>query len=226
MSMMLWTSCTATVAPYYKKCMRPTSFYRTSYCFELPQQEVRSAVAWVLQQAHFPKGKENKVEGRFVTRPTPIPHYSCNAKWSYVVGLEIQVKEYRGVLDTKVFPAWVFQKKLPPLPSPPERNRFTSFEAYDRAYQIYWQQVTARSDMVQKYVTLMKRWQGCDIQRSSLRTVVSIKAKITGYPVDFLGNVQRQKPRSIQSDKTIEYATLREIGRRLKKAQFMPRILP
>lgn len=223
---LLTSSCSKTVASYYRKCMRPTSYYRTSYCFELPKEQVRLAVLSVLRRYHFPKIQETQTHGKFLTEPVSMPHYSCNAKWAYTVGLEIQIQEFRGRISLQSFPTWVFQKTLPALPPAPERHQFPTFDAYDQAYQAYFKQITERSEMVQRYVSLMKQWQGCDVRHGSLRTLVSIQAKVTGYPQDGMGNIQTQQPKVIHSDKTMEYATLREIGRSLNKAQFMPRILP
>lgn len=223
----LATSCVSTpsIAWYYKKCMRPLSYYRDTYCFELPKERVTRAVQWVLKRYRYTLTRNNAATGRFATKPVILPHYSCNRKFTYAVGLEVTVEESRGALSLRKFPAWLEKNKLPPTPRAPERSQFKSFQAYDKALQAYNQKLVDRVTLVNRYVELMHKWQGCNVRKSKVRTVVTVRARVTGYPLDRWGNLNTKKPRKVRSDNTMEYATLREVGKRLGKQRFMPRIL-
>lgn len=221
----LQSSCAPTLGSFYRKCTRPKSYYRNDYCFELPKKDVLKAVKMVLQKGNFPLTSETPTNNSFSTRQVIMPRYSCNAKWAYAVGYEVTVKESKGKLDLSTFPKWVMAKKTQPLPKPPKRESFKTAEAFDKAYQGYLQDSLKRGETLEKFVSLMRSYQGCNVKTSTVRSMVTVKLKVTAYPVDSFGNINKEKGQTKTGDNTLEYATLREIGRKLGKAKFMPRML-
>lgn len=212
----------SSIGKYYRKCTRPMSYYRSTYCFEVGKKDALEAVQWVLKRASYPLKSDKPVNSGYETTPILMPRYSCNKKWAYVVGVNVKVEESKGKLNLSSFPKWVFLKKTPKLPQAPQRKNFKTLQAFDTAYQAYLASALKRSETLNKYVTLMSKWQGCNIRTSKQRSLVSVTLKVTGYPVDNFGNINKKKPKTIRPDRTLEYATLREVGKRLGKMKFMP----
>ncbi len=223
----LGDGCTSltTVAGHYPRCMRPTSYYVKQYCFEMSPQKVFEATTWVLKRYRLPIEASDVSTGSISTKAIHLRRYSCNRKWGYVVALKVSVKESKGLLSLKDFPKWVLQNKTPPLPPRPVREKFKSAELFSKAFERYMKRVEGRHRVLNRYVKLMKYWQGCNVKKAKRRTLVTIKADVVGYPIDSYGALNLKKPKKIKTDRTFEYATLREIGKRLGRVRFMPRIL-
>ncbi len=214
-----------TVGSFYTR-PRVASYYVNRYCFELPKKQVVEAVHWMLTKYNFPIKNKDLERGRFSTKPVYMPRFNHNPKWGYVIALEIRVEESKGRLSLKGIPDWFFQKKRRPTPKPPQRQKYASSEAYEKAVEDYQRRLQELIEGQMRGVALMKRWQGCDIRRSSLRSTVHIKAHITAHPLGRFGQIQRHKKGyPVRSRNRLEYSMLRVLGWKLRRLKNMPRLL-
>jgi len=220
-SLLLGLSSCKTVGSFYNHPL-PASYYVKRYCFELPRTKVQKEVLWLLREYNFPILQADEDQGLFITRPVQMSRYGRRRDRAYVVGLRIQVTESRGKLSLKGLPAWALRQGRPPLPSIPQRSKYPSLEAYLEATSQFQKKVEEINRTSAKGVALMRRWQGCNIHTSTLRTAVQVQANIVAYPYkNNFGQLDKSKPTRVRSDLTLEYSILRVLGWRLGRLRFM-----
>jgi hypothetical protein len=191
----------------------------------MSKEPIIQAVRWLLQHYNFPVVHEDLEKGRFDTKPVYMSRFSRDPRWGYTVALSLQVIEYKDKIQIAHIPAWVFEKKLPPSESRPERSQFADQHSFDAAHEKYMQTMIKRSEYLDQGVKLMRQWQGCDVRTSQLRTAVEVKASFMAYPIGAFGRLKRDQGRKEQSRLTLEYSILRVIAWRIKRLKHMPELI-
>jgi len=194
-----------TIGGFYTR-PRAASYYVNHYCFEIPKHKAIKAIYWMLLRYNFPIQSKDLTQGTFSTKPIHMTRFNHNPKWGYLISFDIHVAESKGRLSLKNIPSWFFQKKQHKMPIPPKRKAFSSYDAYNQAIEQYQKQLHEVITAQTEGVALMKKWQGCNIQKSSLRTTININAKIIAYPLDSFGQLKRkEKGHLIRSKYRLEY---------------------
>ncbi len=219
-----FSSCIPRVASFYRRPSR-ASYYTNRYCFEVPKERVIGVVSWLLQRYHFPVKKLSLGEGVFETAPFYLDRYSRDPNKGYVISLRIRVRQYTGKLSFRGFPSWALERGKRKLPPPPERGDYRDRIEYERAYSSYIRRLEREMAVLERITALMKKWQGCDIRTSTLRTVVEIESSVIEYPLGRYGQLLKERGRRVKSDLSLEYSILRVIGWRLGKLSHMPPLL-
>lgn len=220
----LLTGCKS-VGSFYTR-PRPASYYTKHYCFELPKTKALDAVKWFVKRYHYPVQKGTQAQDTIQTQPVHMPRFSRNREFGYTIGLRFRVTEHKGKLSLKHIPAWVFQKKTPKAPTLPQRKDYPNTDAFNKAVEAYQKRLQTLIRGQSLGVELMKKWRGCDVRTSTLRTLIVVDTQILAYPLDGFGNLKRKvKAKTIRSNLSLEYSILRVLGWRLGRIRYMRRLI-
>lgn len=221
---LLNSGCT-TVGTFYSNRIRPASYYTDRYCFEGPPDKIHTIVRWMLKKYKFPLLPKRSTKGIYITKPVHMPRYSRNPDWGYTVGFHIRIQEYKGVISREDLPAWAYKGKQPKLPPYPKRKEYTTVEAYHTAQTRYAHQQQKLLLLSARGYQLAKKWEGCDLEKSKHRTVVSIQTQLMAHPLGAFDIINTQKGCKVKSDRSLEHAMIRVIAWKLGRLKFVPVML-
>lgn len=214
------TGC-STVAPWYRYSNRrpyPSKRYTSHWCFELPQKQVSSNLYALLKKAKFEFVKADVAKGVFVLKPASVPQYSRNINYGYELTLKLKTDESRGKLDISRYPAWSLNSGNIPKP---DARKF-KMQTLD-GLQKYQAELQKNLETQASASRFMKKWKGCNVLKSTIRTRVLVDVKVMRFPYGPFNTFERRSGKTLRSDLTMEMALIRALAQRLKRRG--PRLL-
>ena len=202
------------------------SYQINRYCYQKSSKEVHGAIQWLLKRYRFPVKVSDPKKGFYQTKRTYIKkYYEHNPELAHLFTMDIRVKTHTGKVPLNGLPTWAFKANREP-PKAPLRKNFPNDDAYYKAQDAYYKKITRLGEVQEKATGIMRKWIGCDVVKSTSRTVVEVILDVRTIPMGSFGQVDfKAAGKKIRSRKSLEHSVLLMIGWKLGVYKRMPKLI-